>query len=58
MKNRNRKLDEIADDFARQTTELGYRRLDEATHIVGTAIDAGEQPFSKELFLQSEAIRD
>lgn len=51
------KLDAIADDIAKQTSRLGYRRLDEATRLAGTAIDAGGQPFTQELFLKSEEAR-
>jgi hypothetical protein len=51
------KLEAIADDIARQTSLLGYRRLDEAARLAGTAIDAGGQPFTQELFLKSEEAR-
>jgi hypothetical protein len=53
-----RKLDELADNIAEQTSRLGQRRLTEATRLAGTAIDAGGQPFTQELFLQSESARD
>ena len=53
----SQKLDEMADDIAKQESQLGYRRLDEATRLAGTAIDAGGQPFSQELFLKSEEAR-
>jgi sugar-specific transcriptional regulator TrmB len=53
-----RKLDELADDIAEQTSRLGQRRLTEATRLAGTAIDAGGQPFTQGLFLQSESARD
>lgn len=53
-----RKLDELAEAFAKQTSQLGYRRLNEATQLAGTAIDAGGQPFTQELFLQGENARD
>jgi hypothetical protein len=53
-----RKLDELADNIAEQTSRLGQRRLTEATQLAGTAIDAGGQPFTQELFLQSESARD
>jgi hypothetical protein len=53
-----RKLDEIADNIAEQTSRLGQRRLSEATQLAGTAIDAGGQPFTQELFLKSENARD
>ena len=53
-----RKLDELADNIAEQTSRLGQRRLTEATQVAGTAIDAGGQPFTQELFLQSESARD
>ena len=53
-----RKLDEIADNIAEQTSRLGQRRLSEATQLAGTAIDAGGQPFTQELFLRGESSRD
>ena len=53
-----RRLDELADNIAEQTSRLGQRRLTEATQLAGTAIDAGGQPFTQELFLQSESARD
>lgn len=52
------KLDAIADDIARQISHLGYRRLDEAAQLAGTAIDAGGKPFTQELFLTSEDARE
>src|ERR1700722_8486239 len=48
------KIEEIAEDIARQTSQLGYRRLDEATRLAGTAIDAGGQPVTRKLFLKGE----
>jgi len=48
----------LAEAFAKQTSQLGYRRLNEATQLAGTAIDAGGQPFTQELFLQGENARD
>jgi hypothetical protein len=53
-----RKLDEMADSIAEQTSRMGQRRMNEATQLAGTAIDAGGQPFTQELFLQSESARD
>jgi hypothetical protein len=53
-----RKLDEMADNIAKQASQLGQRRLTEATQLAGTAIDAGGQPFTQELFLQGESARD
>jgi len=52
------KLDEMADDIAKQTSQLGQSRLNEATQLAGTAIDAGGQPFTQELFLRGESARD
>jgi hypothetical protein len=52
------RIDAIADDIARQTSELGYRKLDEAIRAGGTAVDAGGQPMTQELFLKAEEARD
>lgn len=51
-------LDALADEIARQTSQLGYRKLDEATRLAGTAVDAGGQPLSQDLFLKGEEARD
>jgi len=53
-----RKLDEMADNLAEQTSRLGQQRMNEATQLAGTAIDAGGQPFTQELFLKGESARD
>ena len=52
------KLREYADDIARQQSKLAYKVLDEASERAGTAIDAGGQPLTKELFLKSEEVRE
>jgi hypothetical protein len=52
------KVDKLADDIARQTSQLGYRVLDESTRLAGTAIDAGGKPLTQELFLKGEEARD
>jgi hypothetical protein len=46
------RLDAIAEDVARQTSQIFYRMLDETTHNAGTAIDAGGQPPSKDVWLE------
>lgn len=53
-----RRLDAIADQFARQISQLGYRRLDEAAKLGGTVVDAGGQPLTKEMFLKSMEVRE
>lgn len=52
------RLDAIAEEIARQISQLGYRRLDEASELAGTAIDAGGKPLTQELFLTAEEARD
>lgn len=52
------KLDELAEDMARQTSELGFRRLDESSQLAGTATDADGSPLTKDLFLQAEDKAD
>ena len=52
------KLDAVADEIAKQISQLGYHRLDEAARVAGTAIDAGGQPLTQELFLKSEEARE
>ena len=52
------RIDEIADEVAKQTSQQGYRKLDQITRQAGTAIDAGGGPFTQELFLQSEEVRE
>jgi hypothetical protein len=56
--NLHKKLDELADDIAKQTSQLGYRVLDQSTRLAGTAIDAKGGPFTQELFLRGEEARD
>jgi len=52
------RLDTLADDIAKQISQLGYRRLDESARLAGTAIDAGGRPLTQELFLKSEEARE
>ena len=55
---RLQQLNEYAEDMARQQSMLAYRVLGEASERAGTAIDAGGQPMTKELFLKSEEMRE
>lgn len=52
------KLDAVADEIAKQMSQLGYRRLDEAAEVAGTALDAGGQPMTQDLFLKSQEVRE
>jgi hypothetical protein len=52
------KLDGLADDIAAQTSQFGFRKMEEACRQAGTAFDAGGQPFTKEMFLQAEEARE
>jgi hypothetical protein len=45
------KVDSIAEEMARKTSEHGYRVLDQATQKAGTHIDAEGKPFDSEMFL-------
>jgi hypothetical protein len=46
------KLNEIADDVARQQSQLLQAKLDSVTREVGNAFDAGGAPLNKEMHLQ------
>lgn len=46
------KIDVVAEELARKTSEHGYRVMDEAVEKAGTHLDANGQPFSRELFLE------
>jgi hypothetical protein len=45
------KIDGIAEEMARKTSEHGYRVLDQATQKGGTRIDADGKPFDQEMLL-------
>lgn len=45
------KVDAIADEFARRTSQDAYRKIDESTGKFGNRIDAGRKPFSQETYL-------
>jgi hypothetical protein len=53
-----RKLDQLAEAMATHTSQLGFRKMEEACRVAGTAFDAGGKPFTKEMFLQFEEARD
>ena len=48
-----RKVDALADEMARQTSQLGYRKIDELSSAAGTAVDGKGRPFSQEMFLKA-----
>jgi len=48
-----KKLDQLAEDIARQTSQTGFRRLEETLANAGTGVDAGGQPLTPELYMQS-----
>lgn len=52
------KLDSLADDMARQTSQLGFSKLDEVTRIAGTSINAHGKPFTQELFIELEEAHE
>lgn len=45
------KVDAIADELARRTSQDAYKKLDESTGKVGNWIDAGGQPLTQDLYL-------
>ncbi|HET9366357.1 MAG TPA: hypothetical protein VFP71_15230, partial [Candidatus Angelobacter sp.] len=47
-----KKIDQIADDIARQTSQKSFKKLDEVLDEAGTGIDAKGQPITPELYLQ------
>ncbi len=48
-----RKVDALADEMARQTSQLGYSKIDELSSAAGTAVDGKGRPFSQEMFLKA-----
>lgn len=46
------KMDSIAEELARKTSEHGYRVLDEVTEKAGNRLDAGGKPFDQEMYLE------
>jgi hypothetical protein len=46
------KIDKLAEEMARKTSEHGYRVLDRAAEKSGGRIDAGGQPFDQDMFLR------
>jgi len=46
------KVDQAADDIARQMSQFGYAKLDEAITKGGNKIDAQGQPFSQTMYLE------
>ncbi len=51
------KIDAMADEFARQQSEIGYRKLDEAIDAAGGGVTAGG-PLTKDLWLEAFAKRE
>jgi hypothetical protein len=45
------KMDTIAEELARKTSEHGYRVLDRVTEQAGNRLDAGGKPFDQEMYL-------
>jgi hypothetical protein len=45
------KIDGLAEEMARKTSEHGYRALDRVTEKAGNRLDAGGKPFDQEMFL-------
>ena len=46
------KVDAAASEIARQTSRIGYEKIDEAISKGGTRVDAHGQPFSQEMYLE------
>lgn len=46
------RVDAIADDVARQTSQAFYQKMDQTTKEAGTAVNAGGGPPTKELWLK------
>lgn len=51
--NLNKKIDEIAEDIAKQTSQKGFKKIHETLDEAGTGVDAEGQPLTPELFLKS-----
>jgi hypothetical protein len=46
------KVDGVADELARRTSQDAYKKLDESMAKVGNSIDAGGKPLSQEIYLE------
>jgi len=46
------KVDAVADELARRTSEDAYKKLDESMGKVGNSINAGGKPFSQKIYLE------
>jgi hypothetical protein len=50
--NLNKKIDEIAEDIAKQASQRGFQKIDEALTEAGAGVDAAGGPMTPELYLE------